>query len=401
MARISGAVVAAGKVEVEQNRRVVQHPDGGVVAEVRVLEGTRVAAGEVLVRLDPSEITSELAIVENRLFEFSARAARLRAERDGAPHPVFDAALTEKARVRPEVADLMQGQVRLFEARSETLAQEAGQLARQKTQIASQIRGLEAQTRSFARQLALVERGLEQQRDLLARGLVNSDKVLALELDEAQLSGEIGRLSALRAEAEERMTALDIDVLRLSVTRREQAIAQLRDITAQEAELLERRLALNRRLARLDIRAPVSGAVYGLTVNTPRSVLRPADAVLYLVPQDKPPVIAARILPIHIDQVHVGQPVVLRFPGFDSRSTPGLEGRVARLSADAFTDERTQASYYRAEIHLAPGEAHKLGGKAIVPGMPVECFIRTEDRTPLAYLTQPLADYFRRAFRES
>ena len=155
------------------------------------------------------------------------------------------------------------------------------------------------------------------------------------------------------------------------------------------------------KIARLVITAPVEGIVLGLAVTTPRSVLRPAEPVLYLVPQDRPLVIMAKVSPVHIDQVRPGQPARLHFSAFNSRTTPELSGTVLVVSADALTDERTGQSYYRAEILPDPGEIAKLEGLTLVPGMPVEAFIRTGERTPLAYLLKPFTDYFMRAFRES
>jgi HlyD family secretion protein len=174
----------------------------------------------------------------------------------------------------------------------------------------------------------------------------------------------------------------------------------LRDIGFRELELAERRRALMESIARLDILAPVSGIVLGLQVTTPRAVLRPADPLLYLIPQDRPLVIAAQVQPFHIDQVTVGQPVRLVFSAFPSRTTPELSGHITLISADALTDQRTQISYYRAEIVPDDGEMEKLNGLTLIPGMPVEAFIRTEERTPLAYLLKPFTDYFARAFRE-
>jgi HlyD family secretion protein len=152
---------------------------------------------------------------------------------------------------------------------------------------------------------------------------------------------------------------------------------------------------------RLDIRAPVSGIVHALQVTTPRSVVRAAEPVLYIIPQDRPLVIAAQVSPIHVDEIAIGQEVALRFGAFDSRTTPELFGQVRQISADALTDETSRVSYYRTEIVLDRGELAKLDGRAIIPGMPVEVFIRTGERTPLAYLVKPLAEYFSRAFRES
>lgn len=169
----------------------------------------------------------------------------------------------------------------------------------------------------------------------------------------------------------------------------------------RELELSERRILVIDNLARLDIRAPVSGAVYGMQVNAIRAVIRPAEPVMFIVPDDIPLVISSRINPIHIDQVYVGQEVTLRFSAFNQRSTPELFGKVVKVSADAFVDQATQVSYYKAEITPDPGEYDKLEGLELLPGMPVEAYIRTDDRTPMNYLIKPIADYFNKAFRES
>lgn len=401
LAQISGAVVAPGQVEVDQNRQVVQHPDGGVVDKVLVEEGDFVDAGAELVRLDPALLGSELAIVEGQLFEIIARRGRLAAERDEASTITFDPELQKVAQQRPQVAELMGGQDRLFAARAETLLKESQQLDKRAAQIADQVTGIHAQQEALQQQLVFVGEELTDLQSLLDKGLAQASRVLALQREQARLLGQVGELQASAAQAEGRITEIEIEKLKLVTTRREQAITELRDLQYRELELAERRQSLRQQLDRLDIRAPVSGVVYGLTVFAERSVIRAADPVLYLVPQDRPLVVAARIDPIHRDEVYVGQPVTLRFATFDARTTPELYGTVMQVSADAFTDEQAGASFYRAEMVLNEGENEKLGDLRIVPGMPVEAFIRTSDRTPLAYLLKPLTDYFNRAFRES
>lgn len=401
MSEISGAIVAPGQVEVEQRRQVVQHPDGGVVAEILVSEAQSVRAGDLLIRLDGSLLHSELAIVEGQLFETLARRARLEAERDDAASLTVPAELRSLAGERPEVANLVEGQISLFQARRDTLDRQVEQLAKRLDQFSSQIEGIDAQSTALQTQLRLIEEELADQKALLERGLAQASRVLALEREQARLMGEVGSLLASRAQTEGRVTEIELEVLRLEALRREEANEQLREIGPQELELAERRRALSERVARLDIRAPVSGIVLGLQVTTPRSVLRPADPVLYLVPQDRPLVIAAKISPIHVDEVRVGGEVKLMFPAFSNRATPELVGRVAALSADALTDPATQAPYYRAEISLDAGEADRLGDATLLPGMPVEAFIQTQPRTPMAYMLKPFTDYFNRAFRES
>lgn len=399
--RIAGAVVGGGQVEVEQNRQVVQHPDGGVVDDILVKDGDLVAAGTPLLRLDGTLLKSELAIVEGQFFEILARRGRLEAERDDAPAVTFPEELVRFAEGRPTIAALMTGQERLFAARTETQANEIDQLRRRGAQIASQIAGIAAQRAATDSQLVLIGKELADLTGLLAKGLTQAGRVLALEREKARLEGVAGELDATRAEAEGKITEIDIEILKRGSTRREEANTQLRDLGYRELELAERRRTLSEQIDRLEIRAPVSGVVHALQVTTPRSVIRAADPVLYLIPQDRPLIIAARVSPVHVDEVRVGQEVTLRFAALDSRTTPELFGQVARISADALTDEASRSAYYRAEVTLEPGELAKLAGHAIIPGMPVEVFIRTGERTPLAYLVKPLAEYFNRAFRES
>lgn len=398
---LDSAIVAPGQVQVESNRQIVQHPDGGVVASIAVVEGQTVEAGDLLLSLDGSLLASELAIVEGQLFESRARRARLEAERDDAAQPVIPPDLAEMAAQRPDVAEQVDGQLRLFAARRDTLARQTEQMARRKAQITAQIDGIDAQSAALATQLDLIRRELSDQRALLEKGLAQSGRVLALERDEAGLEGRVGELAAMRAQAEGRDTELDLEILRLAAARREEASTLLRDIGSSELELAERRRALTERIARLDIRAPVGGTVLGLAVTTPRAVIRPAEPILYIVPQDRPLVIAAQVSPLHVDEIHVGQTVRVILPAFPSRTTPELEGVLALVSADALTEQASGRSYYRAEVTLPPDQLRKLGDLALLPGMPVETFIRTGARTPMAYLLQPFTDYFRKAFRES
>ncbi|QYK42347.1 MAG: HlyD family type I secretion periplasmic adaptor subunit [Paracoccaceae bacterium] len=398
---LTGAVVASGQIEVEQNRQVVQHPDGGVVESILVTEGQTVQAGDTLMRLDGTLLRSELSIVESQFLEILARRGRLEAERDDAATLTFPAELVSMAATRADAAELLEGQRRLFEARLDTMRQQTEQLARRADQTRSQIDGIDAQIDALSDQLELIAQETASVQELLDKGLAQAARLLALQREEARLRGQLGELVATRAGNEGRITEIELEVLRLAAARREEANAQLRDIGYRELELAERRRALVERIARLDILAPVAGVVLGLAVTTPRAVLRPADPVMFLIPQDRPLVIAAQIPPIHIDQVRPGQPAVLVFSAFSTRTTPELKGQVVVVSADAFTDERTGLTYYRAEILPDPGELEKLTGLTLIPGMPVEAFIRTEARTPLAYLVKPFTDYFTRAFRES
>lgn len=399
-ATISGAIVSSGRIEVEQSRQIVQHPDGGVVKAIRVSEGDSVQAGDILLQLDGTMLQSEQAILAGQLSEVQARRARLEAERDGLAVMTIPDALLRAAASDPEVAEQIEGQRRLFNARAETQARTAEQLEKRKAQTVSQIDGIRAQATALNSQLELIARELTDQRALLAKGLAQAPRVLALEREAARLSGQEGELAAAIAQAEGRITELDLEILRLAATRREEASTQLRDIGSDELQLVQRLRAVTEQIARLDIRAPASGTVLGLQVTTPRAVIRAADPVAFIIPQDRPLIITTQIAPIHIDEVFVGQPVKLIFPAFSSRSTPELDGTIALVSADALTDPQTNVAFYRAEITLSPAEVERLG-HPLMPGMPVQAFIQTAPRTPLAYLLKPFTDYFIGAFRES
>jgi len=397
MAQITGAVIASGQIEVDRNRQVIQHPDGGVVDVILVQEGDAVVKGDTLIRLDASLLKSELVVVEGQLFEIIARRGRLEAERDGETALTFDPLLSDV----PQGPSLIAGQTRLFDARLESNMRAIEQLQQQRAQISSQISGIGAQQTALATQSDLIQQELTDQQTLLRQQLIQASRVLALQRQEANLLGRVGELTASTAQAAERQTEIEIKILTLASTRREEAITRLRDLQYNELELSERSRTLRQRLDRLDLRAPVSGIVYGMQVFAEQSVIRGAEPVMFLVPQDRPLVIATKVQPTDIDQIHLGQDVTLRFSAFDQRRTPELMGTVTLVSADIFLDDATQVSYYQAEVQLNEGEAEKLPeDMVLIPGMPVEAFVRTADRSPMDYLLKPLADYFAKAFRE-
>jgi HlyD family secretion protein len=395
-------VIAPGHIVLDRNRQAVQHPDGGVLAEVLVAEGDSVAAGQVLMRLDPTLAQSQLTITESRLFEIIARRGRLEAERDDAATIRFDPLLTKAAAADPAVDRLMTGQRKLFEARLESLDQSKVQLENQELQLRQQIAGIDAQSVAAARQAELTTQESKVQSSLLSRGLAVSTRLLGLQREEARLAGLTGELTAKRAQGEERISEIRMQIIMLSTARREQAITTLRDLEISEMELAENRASLRTKLDRMEIRAPVAGVVYDLKVYGAQSVIRPADPLLFLVPQDRPLVIQAQIPPINVNEVHAPLQVVLRFPAFDMRQTPDLIGTVTRVSPDAFTDAQNGRSYYRAEIELPKSELAKLPkGEVLLPGMPVDSFIRTGEHSPLTYLLEPLTRYFRTALRDN
>ncbi len=400
MTRIAGAIVASGTIQVESLRQVVQHPDGGVVGEILARDGQRVVAGDIVLRFDDNFLKSQESVLDGQLSEYAGRRARLRAERDDSEVLKFDLIFEERAKSDPKLREILVTQTSLFKARLETYERTLAQLAERKSQIELQITGREQQVKSLDRQIELIAKERVDQEGLLAKGLAQASRVLSLQREEANLQGERGEILAGIASNGAQIIETELEALRMGSERREQAETDLQDIETNEIELLERLLVAKETLKRLDVRAPVAGIVYGMQVHALRSVVRPADPILYIIPQDQPLVVQARIETIHVDQVSVGQPASLRFSTFDLRTTPEIFGTVSKVSADVFTDEVTGEQFYTAELVPNIGEIERLGQVELLPGMPVETFIKTGDRTPLNYLVKPFADYFNRAFRE-
>lgn len=399
-AKLAGAVIAPGLVEVEGRIQVVEHPDGGVVEDVLVREGDLISAGTVLMRLDGSVLDAQLSIIQTQLDEIEARSARLAAERDGVDMPAMSGEFAARAKADPDISEIYDGQMRLFEARAETHQKTTDALFEQRKQIRSEIGGQKAQESAFREQLALVTDELEGLDQLLTQGLVVKSQVLELRRERAQLSGLFGEVQASIARNRGRIAELETELLRLAATRREEAETELRELLIRRAELTERKGALSVKHERLELKAPITGIVHSLKVTSVNAVIRPDESVLYVVPQDERLVVAARVDATHVDSIYAGQDVVLRFSAFQSRTTPELKGTLDRVSPDALIDEATGNQYYSAYISLKQGELELLEERRLVPGMPVEIFIQTGTRSPLAYLLQPFTDYFNRALRE-
>ena len=399
IASISGAVIAQAVIVVESNAKTVQHLDGGIVGEIRVRDGDRVAAGDVVLRLDDTMPRANLGILTTQLDELMARRARLEAERDGRAELAFPAALQDRA-AEARVANVMAGQEKLFQTRAQALAGQKDQLGKRVGQLRDEISGLVAQRDAKATEIVLLEKELEGLIKLKEQGLVPSNRVIALQRDAARLKGDRGRLGADIARAEGRIGETEIQIIQLGRERSAEVVTELRDVQARIAELAERRIAAEDQLKRVDVRAPIGGIVHDLAFHTIGGVIPAGQAILQIVPSKDVLIVEARLQPQDIDQVSPGQAATIRFPGFNQRTTPELNGTVRRVSADLMRDEAMQLEFYKVRLRLEPGELDRLGGRALVPGMPAEVFIQTDRRTALSYLVKPLTDQIEKAFRE-
>ena len=395
---LSGAVIAPGSLVVDSNVKKVQHPTGGVVGELRARDGDKVKAGDIVVRLDETITQANLAIVVKSLNELQSRLARLEAERDNLDTLVFPAELLARAG-DPELARSMTGERNLFEFRKSARAGQKAQLRERIAQLKEEIQGLTGQVAAKKRETELIGQELEGVRDLWRKNLVQIQRVTALERDAARLEGERGQLIASTAQAKGKISEIELQILQIDQDLRSEVAKDLREVQGKIAELVERKVAAEDQLKRIDIRAPQDGMVHQSTVHTVGGVITPGEAIMLIVPEADALTVEAKLAPQDIDQVRVGQTAALRFSAFSQRTTPELDGVVSRVSADLTTDQRTGAAYYVVRITLSESELARLEGLRLVPGMPVEAFIRTGERTVLSYVMKPFTDQITRSFR--
>ena len=395
---LSGAVIAPGSLVVDSNVKKVQHPTGGVVGELRARDGDKVKAGDIVVRLDETVTQANLAIVVKSLNELQSRLARLEAERDNVDAIVFPAELLARAD-DPELARSMTGERNLFEFRKSARAGQKAQLRERIAQLKEEIQGLTGQVAAKKRETELIGQELEGVRDLWRKNLVQIQRVTALERDAARLEGERGQLIASTAQAKGKISEIELQILQIDQDLRSEVAKDLREVQGKIAELVERKVAAEDQLKRIDIRAPQNGMVHQSTVHTVGGVITPGEAIMLIVPEADALTVEAKLAPQDIDQVRVGQTAALRFSAFSQRTTPELDGVVSRVSADLTTDQRTGAAYYVVRIMLSDSELARLEGLRLVPGMPVEAFIRTGERTVLSYVMKPFTDQITRSFR--
>lgn len=395
--RLSGAIIATGSLVVETNIKKVQHPTGGIVATLNVQEGAQVRPGELLVRLDATTTQANLDTVTKGLWEMEARGARLEAERDGLPDVAFPRDLV---RAGPEATRVVDGERRLFLFRREALLGQKSQLKERIGQLRDEIRGLTEQAEAKTQEAAIIEREYQGVMDLWRKNLIQMSRVTGLEREMSRIKGERGTLVASIAGTRGKISETELQVIQLEQNLRSDVAKELAEIRAKSATLVEQKVTALDQLRRIDIRAPQAGFVHELSVHTVGGVISPGEAVMLIVPVADTLVAEVRVAPQDIDRIRVGQAAGVRFPSFDQRTSPELTGTVSRVAADVSEDKRTGVSFYLVRLGVTKDEIGRLDGGRLVPGMPVEAFIRTADRTVFSYLTKPIADQARRAFRE-
>ncbi|MEZ0169282.1 HlyD family type I secretion periplasmic adaptor subunit [Microvirga sp. TS319] len=396
---LSGAVVAGGQFVVDSSVKKIQHSTGGIVGELKVKDGDRVKAGDLLLRLDETLTRANLLVVSKQLDEFIGRQARLEAERDG----------TNEVKTPQEFADrlgeaavqkILASERTLFEARRAARDAQKDQLRKRISQSQDEITGLKAQQEAKSREATLIKEELVGVRDLYQKNLVQLPRLNALERDAASIEGQRGQLIASVAQAESRIAETSFQIIQIDEQMRAEAMQELRDIQSKIAEYSERRVAAEDQLKRTDIRAPSDGYVHQLNVHTIGGVISPAEPVMLIVPTNDRLELEAKVLPNDIDQVKMGQKAIVKVHASNARMMPDLHGTVSRISADVSRDQQSGVTFYTIRVELPQEEISRLEGLHLIAGMQAEVFVEVNERTPLEYFFKPMKDQIARAFRE-
>lgn len=398
---IRGAVIGTGKMLVASNRTAVQHPDGGVVAQILVENGDPVQEGQVLVRLEDGELRSALALVQGQLLELLANEARLEAQLSDQRDLVIGPDLQRLSQEDPRAAALLGRQQRQLQAHYDTLRVQSDLIAQQIVQVHQQIDGITAELASQRERLLVVQEELSGSHELAERGLLKIAALHAQRKDKLSTEGTIGKLVAKAAELRGRVAELQLQQHMLAPKAYAKSAEDLNKLRPEKIKQAERQRALQDQLAQLDIRAPISGRVHDSQVLGLRSVIVAAKPVLYVVPDNTPVSANVRIHADDIDQIYMGQEALIRFSAFSKRRTPLVYGQIDAISADALIDAKTRKPYYDVWLTLDPASLEQIADQDLVAGMPVSAFITTEERTPLSYVARPLWEYFERAFRDA
>ena len=397
--KLSGALIAPGSVVVDSNVKKVQHPTGGIVGELRARDGDRVKAGDVVVRLDDTVTRANLAIVTKGLNELTARKARLESERDGAANVAFPADLL--ARVNdPDAVSAVESERRLFDLRRSARVGQKEQLRQRIEQLKEEVRGYRAQQEAKTKEIELIEREMVGVRDLWKQKLIPINRVTELERQAARLEGESAQLIAQTAQVGGKIAETELQIIQIDRDLSSEVAKETREIDGKLGEFVERKVTAEDQLKRIEIRAPQDGTVFQSTVHTVGGVITAGDPIMLIVPEADNLTVEAKVAPQDIDQVKIGQIALLRLSAFNQQATPEINGSVTRISADASSDQRTGMTYYTIRIAMPPEEVAKLGEVTVIPGMPVEAFVQTGERTMLSYFLKPLSDQLMRAFRQ-
>ncbi len=393
---LAGAVMASGTIVVRSAVKKISHPNGGIVGRLLVDEGSHVHQGDVLIHLDETVTAATLDALTRDFYELEAQSARLEAEGAGRPEVRFPEDL-KTAAANPAIAEIMSGEANLFRLRRNAREGQKQQMGERISQLGNEIDALRQQAGAKDEELAIVRKELDAVQQLYDRNLVQLPRVDGLKRDVARISGERGALTAEIAQAQGKIAETKLQIIQIDTDMRSDVGRQLAEIRGKTSDVIGRRTTAQDQMLHLDIRAPQDGVVHELAVHARGAVISPGEQVMAIVPDKDRLVAEVHVAAQDIDKVAVEQATVLRFPNFNQRTTPEVAARVSRIAADSVSDARA-APYYTVQIALPASLA--LGGATLKPGMPVDAFIETSERTMLSYLMKPLSDQMSRAFRE-
>lgn len=399
-AELSGAVIAPGTIVVNSDVKKVQHPTGGVVGEIMIKEGQHVKAGAPLLRLDDTVTRANLAVIQKSLDELKTRQARLTAERDDIAEVTFPKELSERAN-DPAIATLMDSELRLFNFRRVARNGNKSSIEERIAQFKQEVVGIEAQIESKTAESALIEEELVAARDLWKKKLVPLTRLTALERDATRIKGERGQLISNKAQTAGRIAEARLSILQIDRDLNSEVAMELRDIDGKLGELQEREVAAKDQLMRIELYAPQEGIIHQLVVHTVGGVVSPGEVLMLIVPSNDSLEVEAMVSPADVDQLRVGSDAMLRMSAFNQRTTPELVGKLSRIAADITIDERSGMHFYKVRVNISKTELARLSGLELLPGMPVEVFIKTEDRKVITLITKPFTDQLNRAFRQN
>jgi HlyD family secretion protein len=393
---LSGAVILPAHLVVQSQVKDVQHPTGGVVSSIAVHDGEHVKAGDVLLRLDRTQVEANYKMFATQFGEAEMQVARLTAERDGGAIRIpLDLAADKGA----NAVRIIAAEQALFDAREKALTGQKNLLQNNVEQFNRQLAGLQAQIESKSFQSALVDKELDGVQQLYDKGLVPLTRLDALKREKATLLGDGGQLQASVAETKTKIDQALLQSLRIDQDFRAQVTKDLTDAQARMSQVSEKVVAVRDQLSRLDLRAPTDGIVHDLSIHTVGGVIRPSEVVMKILPDADQLVVEGRLPPKDIDQVKLGQTASLRFSALDHQTTPELTGTVNYVSPDV-TADKSNASFYTIRITIPDAQRKRLGGAPLTSGMPVEALLQRRNRTMLSYLAKPLVDQFHRMFKE-
>jgi len=396
---IASGVVAKGRIGVENQRKTVQHLDGGIVREIDVREGSRVRAGDILLRLDDTEARLAVSVLQGQVDALRAEQAARQAELAGASQISFPADLRNRQN-ESAVAAIMKTQRTAFEARRNNVYGRKSQLDQQLTQLNKQIAGDRAQSQSRAEQITLLDSEIRDVKGLLEKGLTTRSRLFALERAAAESRGDRGALESDVAKLKAQESEVSIASMQLERQSDIDASDVLRQVQAQLVELLDKLAAAKATLARTEIRAPVSGIVVGMTVTTIGGVIRSGETLMDIVPTTDKIVVNAKVEPKDADAIRIGQAVSVRLEGAGTRYAPVARAVVEKISADSLTDQRSGTSYFEVVVAIPEANLKEIPRHLLRPGLPADMLIETGSRTAFGYMLAPLSRASFSAMRE-